>query len=207
MWVAGSRRQGVQEHLPTKLTPHTSHTPYELQSQAAFYSPCRFTSSYQNMVMSPHWGSHEEHLERVPTVVRGYCDHFICSFLNVIDQAEESTKLAALTPAEVDYCLITIPLNDQSELSVSMGCGGQDSELCPLGCQQVEALSWLIVHFLQANHLSLVWPSPPLDYFCLSWLCDLSFLSTWLSHGMSDLAGSASFPHLGSDDWDVGEGV
>lgn len=156
MWVAGSRRQGVQEHLPTKLTPHTSRTPYELQPQAAFDSHYRFTSSYQNMVCPYTEGPTKSTWRECPLSCVDIVITFICSFLNVIDQAEESTKLAELTPAEADCCLITIPLNDQSELSVSMGCGGQDSELCPLGCQQVEALSWLVVHFLQANHLSLV---------------------------------------------------
>lgn len=46
---------------------------------------------------------------------------FICSFLNVIDQAEESSERAESTVADTDYHLITLPLNDQSELAVSMG--------------------------------------------------------------------------------------
>ncbi|XP_036901330.1 synaptonemal complex protein 2-like [Sturnira hondurensis] len=47
------------------------------------------------------------------------------------DQAEESTEPAELMHAEVDNCLTTPPLNDQSELAVSMGSWRQDSELCP----------------------------------------------------------------------------
>ncbi|XP_035883391.1 synaptonemal complex protein 2-like [Phyllostomus discolor] len=68
------------------------------------------------------------------------------------DQAEESTELAELRRAEVDNCLTTPPLNDQSELAVSTGSWKQDSELCPLGGS---CLFWHVVHFLSANHLSL----------------------------------------------------
>ncbi|XP_045045100.2 synaptonemal complex protein 2-like [Desmodus rotundus] len=63
-------------------------------------------------------------------------------------QAEESTELAEVTCAEVDNCLTTLPLNDQSELAVSTGSWRQDSELCPPGGS---CLSWHVVHFLLAK--------------------------------------------------------
>ncbi|XP_029099920.1 synaptonemal complex protein 2-like [Monodon monoceros] len=47
------------------------------------------------------------------------------------DQAKESTELAELTSAEDNNCLTTLPLNNQSEPTVSTGNWGQDSELYP----------------------------------------------------------------------------
>lgn len=64
---------------------------------------------------------------------------FVSLFLMCIDQAKESTELAELTSAEDNNCLTTLPLNNQSEPTVSTGNWGQDSELYPPGRWQVEA--------------------------------------------------------------------
>ncbi|XP_060019681.1 synaptonemal complex protein 2-like [Lagenorhynchus albirostris] len=53
------------------------------------------------------------------------------------DQAKESTELAELTSAEDNNCPTTLPLNNQSEPTVSTGNWGQDSELYPPGCWQI----------------------------------------------------------------------
>ncbi|XP_065742084.1 synaptonemal complex protein 2-like [Phocoena phocoena] len=58
------------------------------------------------------------------------------------DQAKESTELAELTSAEDNNCLTTLPLNNQSEPTVSTGNWGQDSELYPPG-------RWQILVFLE----------------------------------------------------------
>lgn len=57
----------------------------------------------------------------MPAAVCGYLITLLCSFLNVIDQAEESSERAESTGADADDHLITLPLDDQSELAVSMG--------------------------------------------------------------------------------------
>lgn len=142
--MAGGRRWGHgRAQLPTKLTLHRSCIYQELHPKAVSQSAHRFWiwkfnagCNYQILPIDGDvpvvWGPLKSNWRMCSLWSMVIVTTFNALF-SVIDQKEESTKLAELMSARDDHCPITVPLNDQSE-PVSMGCWVQDSELCLPGC-------------------------------------------------------------------------
>ena len=126
---------------------------------------------------------------------------FLLLFSSCVDKAKDSTEPAEVTRAEDDHHLITVPLNNQSEPAVSTGTWAGFWAVSARVLAGGSRLSWLVVQFLPASHRSLLLTLPSFQLGSPAALIFPCLSSTWLSRGMCDWAGFASFPHLGFGDW------